>query len=877
MTTAPDLSPAPAPHPNGPVGWSAVVQRIEDTLSRHALLPERLLVLLPYAQLIGPAGRAWAAAHPNGFPPRFETSRHWAAGLGPWSPAPTDLSGDMARDSLVGEALIDRTVKGPRDPGLRAELVSRLVDAARQLSPLAAAVPPGQRAAWADRQRAALASGPQWESLLASLALAWVGSAGHATDVLWTDRAAPGRAADRLWLLLGFQDDPLGRALAAHWAGRSEVSPLAALLGGHEGAAGTGPGLQACADPEDEARRAAATVITRVNQGRVPLALVANDRLLVRRISAMLQTAGLSLRDETGWKLSTTQAAARLMSLLRAADPRARTDDVLDLLKQGGVWPEGAVEALEQRAREHGLAAWRSLLRHETVAPLVPAGLTGTLESLQAARPLERWLDTLREALTAAGLWTLLGDDPAGQQVLRALRLNEGAASELWQVGQALAEGARAAPRLSLSAFSAWVRNVLESASFLPHSDAEAPVTILPMTQLPGRGFAAVVMPGCDEVTLDPSPELPGPWTAAQRMALGLPTREALSAAAESAWNAALCAPSVDLLWRCQHDGEPLSPSPWLRALPGVDSAAVAAMSHDAVRRLDPAPVSPPQPSAAALLPPRLSASAYQDLRDCPYRFFALRQLRASDAPELEAEPDQRDLGNWLHAVLKVFHEERGERRPGREADARRLDEIGDDVAAAMGLQGDANEAGFLPYQAVWPALREGYLDWLAGHEAQPGRPGPVFERAEAELAADLPPWRLWGKLDRIDRQDSPEGPLPLVIDYKTESRQKTEDRVKHPFEDTQLAFYAALLPDENLRAAYLSITDGRSASGKKGATHLIEQPLVLQARERLREGLAADLSRVAAGHPMPALGEGRVCEHCDARGLCRKDFWSGQ
>ena len=49
----------------------------------------------------------------------------------------------------------------------------------------------------------------------------------------------------------------------------------------------------------------------------------------------------------------------------------------------------------------------------------------------------------------------------------------------------------------------------------------------------------------------------------------------------------------------------------------------------------------------------------------------------------------------------------------------------------------------------------------------------------------------------------------------------------------------------------------------------------MLQARERLREGLVADLSRVAAGHPMPALGEGRVCEHCDARGLCRKDFWN--
>ena len=79
------------------------------------------------------------------------------------------------------------------------ELATRLrddgdVDAARQLVPLAAAVPPGQRAAWAERQRTALTPGPQWEALVASLALAWVGSAGFATDVLWSDRAAPGPA-----------------------------------------------------------------------------------------------------------------------------------------------------------------------------------------------------------------------------------------------------------------------------------------------------------------------------------------------------------------------------------------------------------------------------------------------------------------------------------------------------------------------------------------------------------------------------------------------------------------------------------------------------------------------------------------------------------
>ena len=856
-------------------GWKALVHQVEDHLAQHGLAPDRLLVLLPYIQLIEPARRAWAELHPSGFAPRFDTTRNWASSLAPWTPAPSDPCGDMARDSLVAETLVERLVPGRSDASLRAELVARLVDSVRHIAPSAAAVPPSQRAAWALGKRAALSQGPHWESALASLALVWVGSAGFATDVLWSPLAGPGSAADRLWLLQGFQDDPLGQALAAHWGGRAEVSGLSALLGPGPRAASGATRLQACADAEDEAQRAASAVVSHVNAGHHPLALVASDRLLTRRIGALLHGVGLSLRDETGWKLSTTHAAAQLMSLLRAADPRARTDDVVDLLKQGNAWTVQQASALEQAARDQGASAWRAVLRFPSLVTLVPEGLVPLLDSLQSARPLERWLDDLRAALVACGVWDRLALDPAGQQVLQALRLGEGAAAELQQVGAALADSGRPVPRLGLAALSAWVRAVLEGASFLPHSDANAKVVILPMAQLLGRGFAAVVMPGCDEVTLDPSPDLPGPWTAAQREVLGLPSRERLSAAAAGAWRTALEAPQVHILWRRQQGGEPLSPSPWVLAVPGFDAVQAERNTSCESRPLEPEPAMPPQPQAPTLMPAALSASAYQDLRDCPYRFFALRQLRLSEAPELEAEPDQRDLGNWLHAVLRGFHEERGDQRPGRDTDARRLDQIGEQTAQAMGLLVNEGDAGFLPYQAVWPALREGYLDWLADYEGGAGRPGPLFERAEAELSVDLPPWRLYGKLDRIDQQNSPEGRLPLVIDYKTEGRDKTLRRIKDPFEDTQLAFYAALLPDDNLRAAYLSITDGRSATASQGATHLVEQEQVLLAREHLREGLSRDMARVAAGHALPALGEGTVCEHCAARGLCRKDFWS--
>lgn len=849
--------------------WAHWIARIDQAAQHRSLQAGRVVVLVPYAQLMDAGRRAWAALHPNGFAPRFESSRNWATSLRPFLPGPGDLSMDMARDSLMAAALIERVAPARADAALRAVMVGRLVEAARQLAPLAAAVPPEQRLAWAEPLRSSMApaaSSLHWEGLLATLALTWVSTSAYATDVLWTSVAQPGGHADLLVVLQGFQEDPLAAALAARWGDQA----LVLSLGESGWEACDAYRLHACGDAEDESQRAAACVIAHVNQGRAPVALVANDRLLTRRVSAMLYRMGVEVRDETGWKLSTTHAAAQLMSVLRAADARASMDDVLDLLKQATKWPEAQVQQLEQLAREAGVSRWKAALQHARLAAEIPEGLPAWIESLQTGRPLTSWLGDLALALKTCGLWASFETDPAGQQLLQTLRLGDGAAMELAGVAQAVDGAARAGARLSLSAFTAWVRDVLEGASFMPRTEGDAAVVVLPMAQLLGRSFAATVVPGCDETHLSPSPEPPGEWTKAQRELLGLPSREALAQAAASAWQATLAVPQLDLLWRTQDRGEAMLPSAWLQALP-----AQPGLDPRDPRPLVALPQPRPTPSACDVLPESLSASAYQDLRDCPYRFFALRQLRLVEAAELEAEPDQRDMGNWLHAVLRAFHEQRGDARPGRDADRAWLDRLADETAASMGLNAGEGGAGFLPYQAVWPALREGYLDWLSGFEATEDRPGPRFTQAEAECVASAGSWKLYGKLDRIDMQHSPEGPIPFVIDYKTESRSKTTDRVKEPLEDTQLAFYAALLPDDNLRAAYLSITDKRGDSGKDTPTWLVEQPDVLTAREHLREGLAHDMARVAAGQPMPALGEGRVCDFCAARGLCRKDFWT--
>lgn len=828
--------------------WPVALSALARLLDQQGVLPSRAVVLLAQPALAAEARRAWATRQPTGLLPRFATPWQWAGDLMPWRGNPEDLSRDPARDALVAAGWLDRVVRERIDPGLRRELVARLIEAAGQLAPLAAARPPGHRAAWADACRSAL--GPvatgntRWEALIAHVALAWVGASGFDTDVLWTPAAR--QDAELLVVLPGHAPEPLAEALLQAWGGHG-----ARLAWGAAEPASVLPRVTRCADFEHEALCAAASVIEHLNAGRAPVALVANDRLLTRRISALLQGAGVRLRDEAGWKLSTTQAGASLMALLRAAAPRASSDEVLDWLKLAPAFDAAAVRRTELGLRRRGVAQWAA-----APAELRPEGVDAVLAELRASRPLVQWLRDVDHALQRSGQRALLDADAAGSQLLRLLRLGD-AAHEFDGLGEVAGEGAR--QRWSLAAFSAWVREVLEGAGFQPGEAGPAQVVVLPLAQRLGRTFGAVVVPACDERHLPASPDPAGQWSNEQRQALGLHDRAALRAAAQSAWATLFDGTPLDLLWRHRHQGEALLPSPWVDALGLVPTPPPLGL-----RELPALGTATPRPSAPSLAPERLSASAYEDLRRCPYRFFALRQLRLAEAEELDTEADARDLGNWLHRVLRAFHERRRDARPGEAADRATLDALADQVASDMGLRPEGGEGSFLPYRALWPALREGYLGWLRAHEAQ----GHRFVEAEAEHAARAGRWHLVGQLDRIDQ--TPEG-LPLLIDYKTESRQRTRERVRQPFEDTQLAFYAALLGAPALRAGYLSLSD--TSGGPDDTALLVEQPELLAARDALLQGLVHDLDRIAAGAVLPALGEGATCEHCAARGLCRKDF----
>jgi ATP-dependent helicase/nuclease subunit B len=231
--------------------------------------------------------------------------------------------------------------------------------------------------------------------------------------------------------------------------------------------------------------------------------------------------------------------------------------------------------------------------------------------------------------------------------------------------------------------------------------------------------------------------------------------------------------------------------------------------------------------------------------------------LGLKSADELDADIDKRDFGLWLHEVLKRFHEALAAQLPldraGREA---LLNAASTATTLAMALP----EGEFLPFAAAWPAVRDGYLNWLVKHESS----GAVFTSAETSHTQNLGTIKLVGRIDRIDTLADG---TAVVLDYKTEPTAKTAARVKEPLEDTQIAFYAALLPHDTLQAAYVNV-------GERDATKPYPQSHVVEARDALIEGIMHDMQRIDEGAALPALGDGTACDFCNARGLCRKDFW---
>lgn len=876
-----------AQHPLDPStadAWAEVARVTTAWAGVHGLSCRDAIVLVPFAQLLPLARRAFGAT--GAWMPRVETTQTLARSLGPAEHASAgQLSFDTALDRIVAVRLLRAqswaAAWARNDEREFACAVEDVVESAHALAATAFAMPPGQRADFWERGRALLPvqgldpGMPGFrERLLNRIALEWAASAGPpATDALFALRPAA-------WIALqAGGPEPLTRCLLQHAAPTTPclwldldvdtADPFGAL------APATKPEVAVCDDFEAEAQCSAARVLGHLQIGDRPVALIAQDRLLVRRVRALLARQGVAIDDETGWKLSTTRAGASVRSVLRCVRDDASTDDWLDWLKSclGSPVQTGVPKREERAALDELEVALRAQkLRHaRSVDPgrLAPRSAALWRAAQTALQPLRGsahrlgadWLSALAAALRDSGQRAVLEADEAGRQVLTALQLT---------AGPAMAASVLAAETLDLDAFTHWLEATLEQAAFLPESAGEASVIITPLARAMLRPFAAVVFPGADERHLGAQPLANGLLSERESMALGLPHRKARADAELLAFAQVLRSPRLTLLHRATDEGEPVAPSPWVQLLAMAvrrrqAQAPSAAPDLRVPLALAPTPLNRPLPRAPGLLPKRLSASACETLRACPYRFFALRLLRLGAQDELDADIEKRDYGTWLHAVLQRFHTERA-RPMEAEAERARLHDIAADALREQRL--DAAE--FLPYSASFARLVPRYIAWLHQRDAA----GAQWLDAERTLTAQPPEWgaiAMHGVIDRVDFISDAGVPTTQLIDYKTGQGQALRDAIKRN-EDTQLPFYAALMAAQSnapgdLGAMYLMLDESDKILEIAHAdVHLSALALV--------DGIGRDLGRIGAGAAMPALGEGTACEHCDARGLCRRDHW---
>lgn len=649
-------------------------------------------------------------------------------------------------------------------------------------------------------------------------------------------------------------------------AGRQPESPMSGRL--H---------LVPASGREPEAQAVVAQVGEWLNTGLRRIVLITQDRLTARRVRALLEREGVLVSDETGWKLSTSRAAAAVDALIETAAGNAYYRDLLDLCKSPYVFSD-----CDESERKSAVFLFESTIRAASVKSGVPRirrclqeaqedgskalGLA-LLDRIEAATtllrskpaPLARWINRLLKALEALSALKPLQQDAAGKALLDLLeaRRNELAGS---------------AALFSLAAWRDWLNREFEAGNFRDGS-ISSPIVLTPLNAVCLRRFEAALLIGGDARQLTPAAN--GEFfNQSVRRELGLRTREDSERELRRDLELLLATvPRVVVTWQSVQDGEANLLAPELallstlhqlawnddlhrsplparnEALPDAATAPVATAMA--------APVAPP-----SLIPQRVSVSGYASLVACPYRFFARHVLRLGEMDEVAEEMGKSDYGALVHRVLERFHE----RYPviSDLAESQALSALQDCVAEVFA---PAIEENFLAtgWRLRWEKRLLAYLDWQRDQEAQGWR----WAQAETRVSRVLPlengvSVELYGRIDRIDRIKGSEGGASL-LDYKTQMAKVIKDRLK---DDVQLPAYA-LLHGDAAQAAYVALDDEKISAVTSGA----EAGVLMGAAEAQGQRLLAAFVSMRAGAKLSAHGVDSVCQWCEMSGLCRTEY----
>jgi ATP-dependent helicase/nuclease subunit B len=671
---------------------------------------------------------------------------------------------------------------------------------------------------------------------------------------------------------------------------------------------------------EELAWAATKSIETHLIEGKKNIALVAQDRLVARRARALLARLGpaLNIRDETGWKLDTTRAAAALNSwleLIRAPKEGptasvlleflqnpfldipaciqktpevciglvAQLEDILIASQARSGWETFymAVERANDYAANHDSVPNEALLKLlQFVRERHHAWQSLSLNCANAYALLERNLQDM-------GMAQALEKDAAGQQLLEVMHAFDLQGTDYQSVGMRLPEW------ISL------MKSVMEEASYEEAGkETQANLSILPLSATRFRVFDAVVMVGCDEQQLPAFAEPPLFFSDALNRLLKASTINAqyVQQARDFSQLLTSCA-SVDLLWQSKSKGgEPLRPSAWIQRLQAQLPDWKAVVSQP---QLLEGKAKPLQQAATTLdrdlpLPLSMSPSAYKALRDCPYKYYVRSVLGLREAKEFEDGFDASLAGQSLHALLRNFYQalKTEEQQPNTQITSntqarrlwmeRQLNAISEKEFKRL-IEGDSRVLGTL---RDWQKQIPSFVDWQLQREADGWR----YHNAEHKVGFDLHfvdaqgesrAIRIEGRADRFDI-NTQRGRIAEVIDYKNQSIAKIKKRAEHLLDDPQLLIYARAA-NENPQGAGLqgyTVQQAEWVSLKadlkrdKKLQRALEVGSVSELMPAFDEQLTQDLQQLWSGKALVAFAPDGVCQYCEARGICRKGMW---
>lgn len=619
------------------------------------------------------------------------------------------------------------------------------------------------------------------------------------------------------------------------------------------------PGLEAAALSAER------TLLQWLAEGLREIALIAPDRLMARRLRALLERRDILVQDETGWAFSTAAVSHVVERWLKLVGDTFSYVDLLDLLKSPFIFADAAPQRLqaahelEEAFRRHG--APDSLAGHIALAKRegLHAGLALLLR-IERARAgwsgkrmaLAEWMRRLLESLAEIGAAASLRADPVGRQLLALL--------------ETLArDSAGHAARYGLADWRRWLFLHLEQATFRD-ATVSSPIRLTHLAAAHTRDLDAALVLGVGAAHLPGKPAA-AIFNDAVRSQLGLPATREKEASARAAFTDLLArVPRVALVWQSEIDGEAAPLSPWLLQLESFHRAAwgdalargevVSGQGHALAAASQPLV----WPSADAV-PARISVSAWQSLVACPYQFFARHLLRLNERDEVPEEMDKRDYGTLVHRILARFHAAHPVLSAHTtDALCARLHQLSLDGFA----EAEAEAYLVRAWRLRWSKHIEAYVAWALAREAA----GYRYESAETPFAREVA-WgagsvanhstRLEGRADRVDRH----GDAIALLDYKTQARQTLTKKLDPNAEDVQLTAYAWLAGASE--AGFVALDEDKIGNLDWKA----DLPAAAAAEgERLRGVMAG----IAQGLPLPAQGAEPVCAWCEMRGLCRRE-----